>query len=64
MKLWHHYIDLIKINPRFAAAHLEDLYVRGQQKMWERLRRGHEITEADHCVAPEEIDHIHEKYEQ
>lgn len=52
LKLWHHYIDLIKINPRFASAHLEDLHVRAQQKLWERLRRSHTIAISDHCVAP------------
>lgn len=52
LKLWHHYLDLIRISPRFATAHLEDLYHQTQQRQWQKLRRIYPISQQDIAIAP------------
>jgi hypothetical protein len=50
---------LVRVSPRLATAHLEDLYFQTQQRQWHKLRREYSIGGEEITVAPERIDADH-----
>lgn len=39
IKLWHHYIDLLKISPRFTVAYYESIYLEQMRDFWSNFRK-------------------------
>lgn len=56
LKLWHHFVDLIKISPRFTLAHYEEISRRQLEAFWGRFRRLSASSSQNICVASEEED--------
>ena len=54
IKLWHHFIDLLKISPRFVTAYYETITLAQMEQFWTNYCKKEHYSTKDICLCSED----------